>query len=43
MILARIRPAAGQVPLATLVQQQQDTTLVDQDAFDGDWVRAHYV
>src|SRR5260370_37547285 len=29
MILARIGPAAGQIPFAALVQEQQDTSAVD--------------
>ena len=41
MLLARIRPATRQVPFAALVQQQQHAAVVDQDAFDGDWMRAH--
>ena len=36
MVLARIGPAARQIPFAALVQQQQHAVLMDQDAFDGD-------
>jgi len=43
MILSRIGPAARQVPFVALVQQQEHTVLIDQDAFDGDGVRAHCV
>ena len=39
MILARIGPAARQIPFVALVQQQEDAVLMDQDAFDGDRVR----
>ena len=41
MILARIGPAARQVPFAALVQQQQDAAVVDDDAFDGERVWDH--
>ena len=35
MILARIGPPTRQIPFAALVQQQQDTVLIDQHTFDG--------
>jgi hypothetical protein len=38
MILARIGPAARQVPFAALVEQQQDATVIDDDAFNGERV-----
>ncbi|WIM11778.1 MAG: hypothetical protein OJF58_002737 [Enhydrobacter sp.] len=41
MILARLRPPARQLPFAAIVEQQEDTVLVEEDAFHRNGVCTH--
>ena len=41
IVLARIGPAAGQIPFTAFVQEQQHAGIMDQHAFDGDGGSGH--